>query len=154
MLRRRRQGYPFPVPRALPILIIVGLAIYSFFDVLQTQDGRIRRYPKTFWLVMVLVPVVGAALWFLAGRPRRSRGTYDAPGGIAPRGNRRPIAPDDDPNFLKRLDEEAWRRKRDQQRDTDAGPPPSTGSDTPPQDPPERPSDGPAPGTGPGIAPA
>lgn len=151
---QRHRGYAFPVPRALPILIIVGLAIYSFFDVLQTSDDRIRRYPKTFWLVMVLVPVVGAALWFLAGRPRRSRGGYDSGGGLAPRGGRRPVAPDDDPTFLKRLDEEAWRRRREAQRRDPGAQPPGSDGTTPTDPPPERPSDGPAPGTGPGIAPA
>lgn len=148
------------MPRAIPILIIVGLAIYSFFDVLQTDDERIRRYPKTFWLVMVLIPVLGAALWWTVGRPKRARGGYGPPRVINLKGgSSRPAAPDDDPNFIKRLDEEAWRRKRDEQRSKDSGPAQSgTDPQTPPKPPApppgKRPNDGPAPGTGPGIAPA
>jgi hypothetical protein len=148
------------MPRAIPILIIVGLAIYSFFDVLQTDEDRIRRYPRMFWLIMVLIPVLGAALWWTVGRPKRGRGGYGPPRVIHLRGGAsRPAAPDDDPNFIKRLDEEAWRRKRDEQRaqkqEGSAAPdpqPPAT-AETPPkptQD--KRPNDGPLPG--PGIAPA
>lgn len=140
------------MPRAIPILIIVGLAIYSFFDVLQTSDERIRRYPKPFWLVMVLVPIVGAALWWIVGRPKAAGG-YGPPRiiNLNLKSAARPVAPDDDPNFIKRLDEEAWRRKREEQRrseqDTDSPPP------EPPSDPKgPRPNDGPTPG--PGIAPA
>ncbi len=144
------------VPRAIPILIIVGLAIYSFFDVLQTDEDRIRRYPRTFWLVMVLVPVLGATLWFVAGRPKRSRSGYGPPRVINLKpGAGRTVAPDDDPTFIKRLDEEAWRRKRDEQRRKESGAPQGSTDPEPPVDPPgQRPKDGPSPGTGPGIAPA
>lgn len=130
------------MPRAIPILIIVGLAIYSFFDVLQTPDARFRRYSRTPWLLIVLVPVLGAALWFLAGRPQRGHGGYGPPRVISLRGEAKPVAPDDDPAFLRRLDEEAWRRKREQRRNAA-----ESGDVKPP------PEDGPAPG-GPGIAPA
>ncbi len=159
------------MPRALPILIIVGLAIYSFFDVLQTEDDRIRRYPKTAWLVLVLIPVVGAALWFGLGRPRRSRGGFGPPRMITLKDSQaRPKAPDDDPTFIRRLDEEAWRRKRDEQRNRDtkdpAGsgktgepgpapdPDPEPGTPTGESDTRKRRKDGPGPAPGPGIAPA
>lgn len=146
------------MPRSIPILIILGLAIYSFFDVLKTDDSRIRRWPRTAWLVIVLVPVIGAALWFGVGRPRRSRDMYDAPRIISLKPNQRPAAPDDDPSFLRRLDEEAWRKKRDEKRAQESGGQQSDGptdpSDTTTPDPEKRhrPNDGPAPG--PGIAPA
>jgi hypothetical protein len=34
----------------------------------------------------------------------------------------RPVAPDDDPAFLRRLDEQAWRAKRDSARASEAKP--------------------------------
>ncbi|MFN8125422.1 MAG: ROK family protein [Candidatus Nanopelagicales bacterium] len=130
------------MPRALPILIIVGLAIYSFFDVLQTEDDRIRRYPKTFWMVASLIPIAGAALWFIIGRPRRSRAGYGPPRVIHLKpGPSRPVAPDDDPAFLKRLEEEAWRRRRQEKRDPGASHP------EPPLDPPADPTPRPAEGS-------
>lgn len=162
------------MPRAIPILVIIGLAIYSFFDVLQTTDGAFRRYSKMAWLLIVLVPVAGAAAWFLAGRPQRSRGGYGPPRVISLRSHDKPVAPDDDPAFLRRLEEEAWRRKRDQRRREADGPTASPGPDAPgtaadaagpdapggsppPRSdgtPPRRPNDGPAPSGPPGIAPA
>lgn len=150
------------MPRAIPILIIVGLAIYSFFDVLQTADTRLRRGNKTTWLVVVLIPVLGAAAWFLAGRPQRSHGGYGPPRVISLRGSDKPVAPDDDPAFLRRLEEEAWRRRREQQRRDQAGRTPDgeqgtgpaePGDETDPK-PPRRPNEGPAPSGPPGIAPA
>lgn len=142
------------MPRSIPILIILGLAVYSFFDVLKTDDSRIRRWPRSAWLVIVLLPVIGAALWFGIGRPRRDR--YDAPRIISLKSNQRPMAPDDDPSFIRRLDEEAWRKKREEQRAREAA---EQHADDPaepaePTDPEKRrrPNDGPAPG--PGIAPA
>ena len=83
--------------RALPILVILGLAVYSFFDVLQTKPGDFRRFSRTSWLVIVLIPILGAALWFIAGRPRRSRKGYGPPRIISLRGSQQQVAPDDDP---------------------------------------------------------
>ena len=46
--------------------------------------------------MQVLLPVVGAVLWFLIGRPRAT----DA----APVAYSHPVAPDDDPEFLRNLE--------------------------------------------------
>lgn len=144
------------MPRAIPILVIVGLAIYSFFDVLNSRNEDLRKFSRTTWLMLVLVPVVGAALWFLVGRPR-GRARQGPPRIITIRGQQRPSAPDDDPAFLRRLEEEAWRRKRDEARrraaeeqsggPTKQPPPKQDGGDG------DKPPKGQAPG-GPGIAPA
>jgi len=141
------------MPRALPILVIVGLAIYSFFDALQTTDDRIRRFPRTAWLVLVLVPVLGAALWFMLGRPVRSRNGYGPPRVITLRSPTRPSAPDDDSAFLKRLDEEAWKRKRDEGRAKDTADPAATTPNIDPVNPVKKKPDS-DPGMDPGVAPA
>ncbi len=139
------------MPRAIPILIILGLAVYSFFDVLQTSDDRIRRYPKTFWLVMALVPVLGAALWFMVGRPKRGHSGYGPPRVIHLKsGPTRPVAPDDDPAFLKRLEEEAWRKRRKSDKDQGSAGPHADRRSDPPADPPADP----APPTGPAPSPS
>lgn len=104
------------MPRAIPILVIVGLAVYSFFDVLQTKPQDFRRFSRTTWLVLVLIPIIGAAMWFISGRPRRNRNGYGPPRIINIKGQQRPASPDDDPDFLRKLDEDAWRRKRDEAR--------------------------------------
>jgi hypothetical protein len=141
------------MPRAIPILVIVGLAIYSFFDVLQNRPEDIRKFSRTTWMVLVLIPILGAALWFIMGRPRYGRGGYAPPRIITLRGSPpRAPAPDDDPAFLRRLEEEAWLRKRDEARRAAQEPtdqdPPMPEDDGEPGPPREGPS------TGPGIAPA
>ena len=109
--------------RVLPILVIAGFALYSFFDVLATDRSRFRSISKTAWLVVALIPVVGAILWFLLGRPQRD-GVQDPVIHLRHR-RERPPAPDDDPAFLRSLEERAWRAKREakeQKPSNDSGP--------------------------------
>jgi hypothetical protein len=125
------------------------VVLYAFIDVLMTQSPRVRTLPKWLWLVVVLVvPVLGAVGWFLLGRPRRD----DAAGGLPGLGRRGPVAPDDDPSFLRELDDQAFReqmrRRHEQQRGTGQQPPPerpSSGSSDPAADGPAVDSGSPGP---------
>ncbi len=85
---------------ALAVAVLV-IFVYGLVDVIRT-DGRLTRgISKPAWIVvMIVLPVVGAILWLLIGRPR----------GASPQqqSQRHPIAPDDDPDFLRNL--EARRR--------------------------------------------
>jgi hypothetical protein len=94
--------------RVLPLVIVIGLALYAFFDVLSTDKRQLRSLGKGTWLIVALIPVIGVLLWFFLGRPARSAGG----GRPRPSGPPRPPAPDDDPAFLRRLDEITWRAKR------------------------------------------
>lgn len=105
--------------KALPILIILGLAIYSFFDVLKTPDLLIKHGPKAMWMVLALVPVIGAALWFLLARPGSDSDAHPPPRVSRLRRGPVQVAPDDDVSFLRRLDDEAWLRKRQESRSRD-----------------------------------
>jgi len=97
--------------RVLGILVLVALYISFIIDVLRTPRSEVRSLPKALWLVIViLLPIVGGVLWFLFGRSPRSGGG---------RWRRRaPMAPDDDPRFLRQLDDDVWsermRRRREQ----------------------------------------
>lgn len=74
------------VVMAIPLAIVV----YAFIDVLVTPAHATRRGPKVLWALAVLVlPLIGAILWFVLGRPRRKPA---------------PMAPDDDTEFLRDLD--------------------------------------------------
>ena len=54
-----------------------------------------RLLARPLWSLAVLLPVLGPAAWFLQGRtPPTSRTPAVGP---------RPLAPDDDPEFLRRL---------------------------------------------------
>jgi len=83
----------------LPIVVAIALAIYSFIDCLQTDPAEIRGPRRTVWLVMILLlPIVGPVAWLIArrGGPRAfpsRRGRRSAP----------PVAPDDNPEFLRQL---------------------------------------------------
>ena len=98
-----RQGDAFPAirayaapMRALPVLLVLGLVVFALVDCLQTPSPEVRQVPKPLWLAaIVLVPVLGALGWLLLGRPRSGRRP------ATPR--RRPLAPDDDPDFLRGL---------------------------------------------------
>ena len=90
------------------VLVPLGLAalallVFSLVDIALTDKRNVRSLTKPLWLLVVLIPLAGALLWFLFGRPRRNRG-----------GQTRVIAPDDDPDFLRNLkaEEESAERIR------------------------------------------
>lgn len=88
------------MPRLLLFLVILGIAviIYALFDCIMSRSNAVRSISKPAWiLTILLVPLLGAGLWFLFGRPREG-------GRPAPRTPRRPTAPDDDPQFLRNLE--------------------------------------------------
>lgn len=80
--------------RALQILIPLGLTIYALVDCISTPDEQMRNLPKSVWILIVLIPIVGPITWLIAGRPKRGRGG---------RPQRRILPPDDDPDFLRKL---------------------------------------------------
>ena len=108
--------------RNLAVLLIIGLTVYCVFDVVRsTAEERLGVHP-VLWVVLILfVPLLGAAAW-LAVRWSRRTAAAGHPGG-ATRQSRRPVAPDDDPEFLWRLDED---RRRTDPGTSDDAPPPST----------------------------
>ena len=84
------------MPRVLLIVAVLALAFYvvSIVDVAVQPPSRHRGVSKTTWVaIVILLPVLGGALWFVVGRSRPSR-------------LRLALAPDDDPEFLRRLNRE------------------------------------------------
>jgi hypothetical protein len=111
------------VARFLLYAIPVVVMLYALIDALQTPRGLARLLPKWLWLVVIiLVPVVGAVAWLIWGRAPRSAyaAPDDAAGGRRLGRGRGPAAPDDDPTFLRQLDDEAWQRKMRERRDGQA----------------------------------
>jgi hypothetical protein len=97
-------------------LISLALLVYCVLDIVTTPREAVRGLPKPLWLVLVLPPIVGPALWFLGGRP--PRGATRQPLRPARPVERRP--PDDDEDFLRELRrraEEQRRRARDPRDD-------------------------------------
>lgn len=95
--------------RVVGILILIALYISFILDVLRTPRQEVRILPKSLWLaIVVLIPIIGGAFWFFLGRPKQSPGRWFA--------RKQPLAPDDDPTFLKALEDEAWRRRMRERR--------------------------------------
>ncbi len=80
--------------KLLLFLAVVTLGVWALIDVVQTPEPRVRVLPKPAWSLLVLVPVLGPAAWFLQGRTMEPSRVVARP---------RPLAPDDDPDFLGRL---------------------------------------------------
>lgn len=101
-------------------LVSIVLWVYAFFDALTTPAQEARNLPKVLWLVVIaLFMPVGSILWLFLGRPRRSalvQGEASSPLQAAsvddldpsdfaqPSDSPHPLGPDDDPEFLRRLD--------------------------------------------------
>ena len=88
-------------------LVVLGLFAYAIVDLVSTPASAVRTLPKALWFVVVLPPLFGPLAWLFFGRPRKARG--QAP----PAPPSRPVAPDDDEEFLRDL----RRRARDPRDD-------------------------------------
>ena len=85
------------MPRFLipAIIVIVALTLYCLFELLLTPKHQVRSMPKAVWfLVVLLLPLVGPLLWLILGRARTASAAHAEP---------RMSAPDDDEEFLRNL---------------------------------------------------
>lgn len=112
--------------RNLFALAVFVLVVYALVDCLRARGSEVRGVPKALWVALiVLLPAIGALAWLLAGREK---------GPAAPPTRRgRPVAPDDDPEFLWRLEQERRRGgPGGQQPGQGSGEPGSSGGTTGP----------------------
>ena len=110
--------------RALMIILPLALAIYALVDLVQTEDERVQGLPKLAWVALiVLIWVVGPLAWLLGGKKGRRwlPGLAARPSGPAGPSGGRPLAPDDDPDFLRGLGRRSGPPPR-----SPAAPPPAT----------------------------
>lgn len=120
----------------LLFLVQIVLAVCALISCLSAEEGTIRALPRIAWVLIILFfPLVGSIAWFVAGREPGARASGPA-GGTVER-PRRPLAPDDDPEFLRSVQERAkqqdqelfrrWeedlRRREDDLRRRDGEPP-------------------------------
>lgn len=127
----------------MPLVIasVLAFILYCVLDVALTPAPDTRSLPKPAWLIVVIfLPVLGSIAWLLGGRPEHAgrspggargpgqRGPRSAGGGPGPRGkgsggsswNRPPSGPrtppkgpDDDPEFLRHVEEQLRRGDQD-----------------------------------------
>lgn len=102
--------------RYLPLLLVLAVWIYAFIDCLSTPEEKVRNLPKAVWVLIILFfgeVLLGPVAWLLAGRPRASAPAAHPP---SPRGGF--VPPDDNPEFLRSLNDRT--RDRNPDHDPDA----------------------------------
>lgn len=92
--------------------LLLAIWVYAILDAAQAESQKVRTLPKGFWVAAtILFPLVGSALWFWLGRPRKDRfGSFGAPL------EKPPVAPDDDTEYLRFLEARAKREREDRER--------------------------------------
>ncbi|MDO4887536.1 MAG: PLD nuclease N-terminal domain-containing protein [Actinomycetaceae bacterium] len=96
------------MPRVALAIFVVAVWIYGIIDCARTPRSAMPgRLPKWVWMLLVFVPVLGAVLWLVLSWPIKHPEGF----GTLPLGPRQaaqpssaPVAPDDDPEFLAKLD--------------------------------------------------
>ena len=102
--------------RNLAVLLIIGLSVYCVFDVIRSTTAERLGVHPVFWIALILVvPLIGSLAWLAVRWSRRTAGGPDPSTRY-----RRTTGPDDDPDFLSRLDDD---RKRTDPGTTDDAPP-------------------------------
>ena len=78
------------------LLYFVPTCIYLWCIVEASMTRNPSLLPRYAWVFLtLLLPGVGSLLWLVFGRVRRQRA----------------LGPDDDPRFLRSIDDEVWRRR-------------------------------------------
>ena len=103
--------------RILFFVAMIALTIYTAADWHRTpEDEMPGKLPKAIWLLIILFtatiaaigPIVWLALrWVSRAEKKQTR---------APKAPKRPTAPDDDPEFLFRLERDIQRKRREEER--------------------------------------
>jgi hypothetical protein len=88
--------------RLFPLFALadVALIVIALIDCLSVEESEIRALPRVVWVFLILLfSPIGPIAWFVAGRPQRA--AVSGPARTVSRGH--PLAPDDDPDFLRRM---------------------------------------------------
>lgn len=102
---------------ALLIVASVVVIVWALVEIAQADRGAVRRLPKWAWAVLSVLSPAGAVAWFLLGRPKVAVNASDQHrqrGGPSLGRRQRYVArpaPDDDPEFLRKLNDEAEHRR-------------------------------------------
>jgi hypothetical protein len=102
----------------LLFLLGVSLTVVAMIGCLSAEPDEIRVLSRPAWIAIILFfPVAGAIAWFVTGRPLPSDAASPGSHAAPRRAPARPVAPDDDPDFLRSLDrslnDERSRRDRE-----------------------------------------
>lgn len=125
--------------RAVLIVLVLALTIYSLLDCARTpEESMPARMPKLLWIIIiVMATLVGPIAWIIVSRVKAAE---DRGGEVEPtmwsskegtsfrRAERpRPVAPDDDPEFLRGLEQDIRRKRHHRDKDGNGGSPEDAG---------------------------
>lgn len=89
--------------RQLLALLILAVMVYAIVDCAQADARTRRNVPLWVWVALILLlPGVGALIWLVVSR-------MAAPPPVVR--HTRPLAPDDDPAFLRELERRSRQAK-------------------------------------------
>ena len=91
------------------VFVIAAVVIFTVFVTVYAASAereRVRLFPKWVWVIMCLVlPPVGGLIYLVVGRPLTSGRSS------GPKTRTRPMAPDEDPTFLRDIAEKIRRQE-------------------------------------------
>jgi hypothetical protein len=114
------------------MVFVIALALYALIDCVRTPEEDMPAHmPKHLWITLILMfstIVLGPLAWIITSRVsaaekrggQLSGGLWSAEKGVELHLSRQasaPAAPDDDPEFLRKLDEQVQAEKRRRQRE-------------------------------------
>ena len=103
--------------RVIFFVVMLALTIYAAADWHRTpEDEMPGKLPKPIWLLIILftatIAAIGPIVWLVLRWVSRAEKTQQS----RPTKPSRPIAPDDDPEFLFRLERDIQRKRREDER--------------------------------------
>lgn len=92
-------------------LVALAITIYALIECVRTPSSEVRSLPKSGWFAaIILLPLIGAGLWFWLGRPKSVSDERPAQTRRGATG-----APDDDPEFLRNLEIQRRNKAREEE---------------------------------------
>ena len=113
--------------RIVAIVLCIAITVYALADCVKTPEDQIpARIPKAMWLILIIITIpsfsLGSIAWIIVKAVARAEaGQAPLPGFAFPNSQRphspqgpaaRPSAPDDDPEFLFRLERDIQRERK------------------------------------------
>ncbi len=113
--------------RIVAIVLWIAITVYALADCVKTPEDQIpARIPKAMWLILIIITIpsfsLGSIAWIIVKAVARAEtGQAPLPGLAFPNSQRsytpqgpdpRPCAPDDDPEFLFRLERDIQRERK------------------------------------------
>ena len=101
-------------------VVAIIFSIFVLVFAISADRREVRLLPKSVWVLICLIPVAGGLLYLTVGRPIADASQAGPATGSA--GNRKTMAPDDDPKFLRDVAERIKRQQREADQDPEAKP--------------------------------